>query len=295
MRIDQIIERRTEPVFSFEFFPPKTPQGERNLENAVRSLRELDPAFVSVTKTGGSTQAATIELVRRIHAEHGFEAAAHLLCAGSSRAELRERLDSLRTSGLENVVALRGDAPAGESFAPTDGGFAYASDLVELIRSEYDLCTVAGCYPDTHPEAADAASDMAHLAAKVRAGVDVLITNLFFSNAAFFDFERRAREAGITVPIVPGIMPITKADQIKRFATIGGITIPPELGRALEHYGDDVDAVTDLGVSYATLQCAELLAAGAPGIHFYTLNRSPATRAILSALRILRPWESPRS
>jgi len=287
-----MLATRTEPVFSFEFFPPKTEQGARNLDAAVRALRALEPAFVSVTKTGASTQAETIELVRRIRADNDFEAAAHFTCAGATRKELRTALDLLRNSGLENVLALRGDPPSGEAFAALDGGFAHASDLVELIRSDYDLCTVAACYPETHPDAPDAESDLAYLCRKVEAGASVLITNLFFSNAAFFDFERRARGAGITVPIVPGIMPITRADQIKRFTAIGGITIPPNLLRELDARGDDVEAVADLGVAYATLQCAELLAAGAPGIHFYTLNRSPATRAILSALRLLRPWET---
>jgi methylenetetrahydrofolate reductase (NADPH) len=291
MRIDQLIAERTDPVFSFEFFPPQTAAGERNLQSAVSALRELEPAFVSVTKTGKSTQLDTIELVRRIRDEHGFEAVAHFTCAGASHGELRGTLDRLRDSGLQNIVALRGDPPRGESFAAADGGFSYASDLVALIGSEYDFCTVAACYTEPHPEAADAESDLANLCRKVEAGVDVLITNLFFSNELFFDFERRARAAGITVPIVPGIMPITQVEQVKRFAAIGGITIPAELTRELDARADDTEAVTELGVAYATLQCAELLAAGAPGIHFFTLNRSPATRAILSALRLLRPWE----
>jgi len=295
VRIDQILATRTEPVFSFEFFPPKSEQGARNLDAAVRALRPLEPAFVSVSKTGTSSQAETIELVRRIRADNDFEAAAHFTCAGATRYELRTALDLLCDSGLENVLALRGDPPSGEAFAAHDGGFAHASDLVEMIRSDYDLCTVAACYPERHPEAPDAESDLAHLCRKVEAGANVLITNLFFSNPAFFEFERRARAAGITVPIVPGIMPITRADQIKRFTAIGGITIPPNLLRELDARGDDLEAVADLGVAYATLQCAELLAAGLPGIHFYTLNRSPATRAILSALRLLRPWETARA
>jgi methylenetetrahydrofolate reductase (NADPH) len=292
MRIDQIVAARKEPVFSFEFFPPKTAEGERNLHDAVTALRELEPAFVSVTKTGSSTQDETIELVRKIRAEHGFEAAAHFTCAGATRAELCASLDRLLDSGLENIVALRGDPPRGEEFAALDGGLSHASELIELIGSGYDLCTVAACYPDMHPEAPDAESDLAFLCRKVAAGADVLITNLFFSNAAFFDFERRARAAGITVPIIPGIMPITQAAQTRRFVAMGGITIPAELVRALDDRGEDAAAVSGLGVAYSTLQCAELLAAGVPGIHFYTLNRSPATRAILSALRILRPWDT---
>jgi methylenetetrahydrofolate reductase (NADPH) len=175
---------------------------------------------------------------------------------------------------------------------PGPGGLRYARELVELIGAAYPFCTVAACYPETHPEAADAASDLAYLRAKVDAGARVLITNLFFSNAAYFDFVERAREGGIEVPILAGIMPITNAAQITRFAAIGGITIPPALAAALEAREGDAEAVADLGVAYATLQCAELLAAGVPGIHFYTLNRSPATRAILSSLRLMRPWET---
>ncbi len=295
MRIDELIARRTEPLFSFEFFPPQTPEGERKLFEAVAALRELEPAFVSVTKTGSSTQADTIDLVKRINAEQGIEAAAHITCAGASRAALARSLEELANTGLENVLALRGDPPAGaDAFAATDDGFSHAAELVALIASRYaGLCPIAACYPDTHPEAADRDTDMLHLRAKVDAGARVLITNLFFSNEAFFDFVARAREAGIDVPIVPGIMPITNASQIKRFAAIGGITIPPRLRVALEARADSPDAVQDLGVAYATLQCAELLAAGVPGVHFYTLNRSPATRAILSALRLLRPWDDP--
>jgi methylenetetrahydrofolate reductase (NADPH) len=293
MRIDEMLATRTDPVFSFEFFPPKTPQGERNLLAAVTALRELEPGFVSVTKTGASTQAHTIELVRRIRADHGIEAAAHFTCAGATRDQLRASLDELHAIGLENVLALRGDPPNGEtSFAATTGGLTHASELVGLVTSEYPFCTVAACYPERHPEAPDAEADLAHLRTKVDAGAHVLITNLFFANDAYFAFVRRARDAGIEVPIVPGIMPITNADQIKRFTTICGATIPPGLLDALDARAGDAEAVAELGVAYATLQCAELLAAGAPGIHFYTLNRSPATRAIVSALRLSRPWEA---
>jgi methylenetetrahydrofolate reductase (NADPH) len=295
MRIDELIARRTEPLFSFEFFPPQTQEGERKLFEAVAALRELEPAFVSVTKTGSSTQTDTIDLVKRINTEQGIEAAAHITCAGATRAALARSLEELASTGLENVLALRGDPPAGaDAFTATDDGFSHAAELVALIASGYaGLCPIAACYPDTHPEAADRDIDMFHLRAKVDAGARVLITNLFFSNEAFFDFVTRAREAGIDVPIVPGIMPITSASQIERFTAMGGITIPPRLRAALEARADSPDAVQDLGVAYATLQCAELLAAGVPGIHFYTLNRSPATRAILSALKLLRPWDDP--
>ena len=291
MRIDRALADAGEPIFSFEFFPPRTAEGERTLFAALAALRELDPAFVSVTKTGASTQADTIELVRRIRDQQGLEAVPHCTCAGATVDELRASLERIADAGIENIVALRGDPPGGAaSFTATNGGLTHASELVELIAADYGLCTLAACYPDTHPEAVDAERDVEHLAAKVDAGSDVLVTNLFFSNEAFFEFERRARAAGITVPILPGIMPITRTEQIKRITALGGIAIPDQLRDALDARGDDAAAVEALGVSHATLQCAELLAAGAPGIHFYTLNRSPATRAILSALRIMRPW-----
>jgi methylenetetrahydrofolate reductase (NADPH) len=292
VRIDEILQRANEPVFSFEFFPPVTPEGEANLWRALEALRELEPAFVSVTKTGAATQEQTVELVGRINAEFEIEAMAHFTCARASETELRGCLDQLRELGLSNVLALRGDPPRGESaFVTAAGGLAHARDLVALLAADYDFCTVAACHPETHPEAASAASDVEYLREKVEAGAKVLIGNLFFSNAAYFDFVGRARAAGIEVPIIPGIMPITAAEQIKRFTSVVGASIPPALERALDAREGDPESVVDLGVAYATLQCAELLAAGVPGIHFYTLNRSPVTRAILSALKLMRPWE----
>jgi methylenetetrahydrofolate reductase (NADPH) len=280
-------------LFSFEFFPPVSEAGELNLFNALAALRELEPSFVSVTKTGAATQRRTIELVARIRDEQELEAMAHFTCAGADVAELRACLDQLCDAGLENVLTLRGDRPGdAEAVVAADGGLRYASELTALVSAEYALCPVAACYPENHPEARDAESDLRHLKLKVEAGARVLITQLFFDNAAYFAFVERARTAGIEVPIVPGIMPIGSAEQIKRFTSICGATLPAPLLRALDARGEDSEAVADLGVSYATLQCAELLAAGAPGIHFYTLNRSPATRAILSALRLMRPWEA---
>jgi len=172
----------------------------------------------------------------------------------------------------------------------TEGGLAHASELAELVRGGYDFCVVAACYPEVHPEAPDLAADLDHLRAKVEAGARVLITQLFFDNAAYFRFVEEARARGIDVPIVPGIMPITNVEQIKRFTSMCGASIPEGLLAELDAIADQPDAVAELGVAYATLQCADLLARGAPGIHFYTLNRSPATRAILSALRVMRPW-----
>ncbi len=295
MRIDEILANQDPPapVFSFEFFPPKTPAGEQNLYQALSELRPLEPAFVSVTYgAGGSTREKTIEIVKRIKDEWGLEAMAHFTCVGATVPELRATLDEMRAAGIENVLALRGDPPAGEElWTKTDGGLEYSRELVELIDGDYPFAIGAACFPETHIHATSAEDDLRHLADKVAAGVDFLITQLFFDNACYFDFVARARAAGITVPIIPGIMPITRVGQIERMAEMCGSAIPEQLRRELHAREEDLEAVLDLGVAYATLQCAELLAAGAPGIHFYTLNRSPATRAILSALKLTRPWE----
>jgi len=293
MRIDQILAAGEQPVFSFEFFPPKTEAGERNLYAALSELRTLDPAFVSVTYgAGGSTRARTIEIVHRIRAEFGLEAMAHFTCVGATVAELRDTLDEMLAAGIDNVLALRGDPPAGhDEWVKTEGGLEYSRELVGLIRADYPFAIGAACFPETHIHAVSAESDLAHLVEKVDAGVDFLITQLFFDNGLYFDFLARARAAGIEVPIIPGIMPITHAGQVQRMAAMCGASIPAGLREELHARGEDAEAVLDFGVAYATLQCAELLAAGAPGIHFYTLNRSPATRAILSALKLAKPWE----
>ncbi len=292
MRIDELLAG-PEPVFSFEFFPPKTEAGEQNLDKALSELRTLEPSFVSVTYgAGGSTRAKTIEIVKRIKAEHGLEAMAHFTCVGATVPQLRSTLDEMRAAGIENVLALRGDPPAGdEDWVKTDGGLEYSRELVELIRAEYPFAIGAACFPETHIHATSPEEDLAHLAEKVGAGVDFLITQLFFDNALYFDFVERARAAGITVPIIPGILPITQIGQLERMTSMCGASIPPGLHRELHARESAPEAVIDFGVAYATLQCAELLAAGAPGIHFYTLNRSPATRAILGALKLARPWE----
>jgi methylenetetrahydrofolate reductase (NADPH) len=292
MRIDDIIGA-DRPVFSFEFFPPKTEDGERNLENALAELRTLEPSFVSVTYgAGGSTREKTIEIVKRIRDQHGLEAMAHFTCVGATVPELRGTLDEMRGAGIDNVLALRGDPPAGEEqWTATEGGLEYSRELVELIAGDYPFAIGAACFPETHIHADSPEADLEHLVEKVGAGVNFLITQLFFDNARYFQFLERARAAGITVPIIPGIMPITRVGQVERMASMCGASIPEALRDELHARAEDPEAVLDFGVAYATLQCAELLAAGAPGIHFYTLNRSPATRAILSALKLAKPWE----
>ena len=294
MRIDDRIAAGAEPCFSFEFFPPRTDEGERNLGRALGELSRLDPTFVSVTygASGSDTEKRkTVDVVRHLKRDYGMEAMAHFTCVGATVDELREMLDAMRGAGIENVLALRGDPPQGQTeWTAAEGGLRYSRELIELIRGEYDFSIGAACFPEVHIHAQDADSDLRYLKQKVEAGARFLITQLFFENQAYYDFVARAREIGIDVPIIPGIMPITDAGQIKRITQMCGATIPPRLVRELELRGDQPGAVAELGVAYATLQCADLLASGAPGIHFYTLNRSPATRAILSALRLLAPW-----
>jgi methylenetetrahydrofolate reductase (NADPH) len=292
VKIDEIIAESEGPVFSFEFFPPKTDEGDRNLRATLEDLRAFDPDFVSVTYgAGGTTRGRTVELTHWIKRDLGIEAMAHLSCVGSTREDLQEILDGMQRAGIENVLALRGDAPRGETeWRPHPGGLHYSTELASLIVEKYPFSVGAACFPEVHPEAPDLMHDLRYLKAKVDAGASFLITQLFMDNELYFRFVDEARAVGIDVPILPGIMPITDVKQIKTITGMCGATIPPALLEALEWRAEDRDAVLQLGVAYATLQCAELLARGAPGIHFYTLNRSPATRAILSALRLLRPW-----
>ncbi|MGK2878284.1 MAG: methylenetetrahydrofolate reductase [NAD(P)H] [Solirubrobacterales bacterium] len=293
-RIDQLLQQAgDEPVFSFEFFPPKTDEGMTNLFETAGALRELEPAFVSVTYgAGGSTRDRTIAILGRIKNELGIEAMAHFTCVGSTVEELTETLNAIIETGVENIIALRGDPPQGEeTFVRTEGGLGNADELTRLIVDNYDVCVAGACYPEVHPEAVSAESDLAYAKQKVDNGASFLVTQLFFDNDAYFEFVDRARAAGIDVPIVPGIMPIGGYEQIKRFTSMCGATIPERLMKELDARKDDPEAIQDLGVAFATLQCADLLSRGAPGIHFYTLNKSPATRAILSSLRAARPWD----
>ncbi len=290
MRIAEKLKTRR-PFFSFEFFPPRDDAAERNLFATVATLQPLDPGFVSITYgAGGSTRTRTVELAKRMRHALGLDVMAHVTCGGTSLAELRALLGDLRAGGIENIMALRGDPPKGsDTYVPAPDGLQHASDLVALLKSEFGgFCVGAAAYPEKHPEAASFDADVAALSAKVRAGAEFLVTQLFFDNARYFEFVERARTWGVAVPILPGIMPITNYDQIDRFTRMCGATIPPSLRAELEARRDDPQAVMDLGVAYMTLQVADLLARGAPGVHFYTLNRSPATRAVVSALLAAR-------
>ena len=286
MKIIHKLSART-PAFSFEFFPPKDQSGVDRLFETVARLQAYDPAYVSVTYgAGGSTRRLTVDLVTRIKREVGLEARAHLTCVGGTRDEICAVLDQLREGGIDNVLALRGDPQKGESaFVKSDGGFGYASELSAFIRERYDFCLAGACYPERHPESPSAEVDLENLKHKVAAGVEVLVTQLFFDSRDYFSFVARARAAGIGVPIIAGIMPITNLSQVKRFTALCGAAIPAALLARLEAAGGDLALVQQIGVEHATVQCRELVEGGAPGIHFYTLNRSPATVEVLERLR----------
>lgn len=286
MRIsDRLAEKR--PTLSFEFFPPKDDVGFWDLYRTVEALKPLQPDYVSVTYgAGGKSRRKTLDLVKRIQSDIGIEAMAHLTCAGATRAQTGDVLDDLRESKIRNVLALRGDPPEGrDSFVPTEGGFAYANELVAYIRDRCDMCIGAACYPEGHPESPSLDRDLENLKRKVDAGVDFLITQLFFDNDKFLSFRDRATAAGIDVPILAGIMPILSVGQVKRFTNMCGASIPADLLKRIEAVEDDAEAVRHVGMYHTTRQCIALLEHEAAGIHFYTLNRSTATRAIYQLIK----------
>ena len=290
MRISDALASQR-PFFSFEFFPPRDDEGSRKLFEAIEALGPLRPAFVSITYgAGGSTRARTVALAKQIQQQIGLTVVAHVTCIGASRAELRSLFDDLARAGIENVLALRGDPPRGASFEAAPAGFTHASELIAMLRRNYGFCIGAACYPEKHPEAATLEDDLRFLKVKVDAGAEFLVSQLFFDNAHFFEFERRVRGIGIDLPILPGLMPITNFGQIQRFVAMCGASIPPKLRVEMEARKDDVKAVEDLGVAYASMQALGLLQSGVAGIHFYTLNRSPATRAIVSSLLAASAW-----
>jgi methylenetetrahydrofolate reductase (NADPH) len=279
MRIAELYGRGR-PVFSFEFFPPKTDAGYEALYRTVSDLKLLNPDFVSVTwGAGGSTRRKTVEIVTRIQRDIGVTAMAHLSCIGSTPDQLRETMRRLAEAGIENILALGGDRP--KDYEPPPGAFTYANELAGFIKStEFDFCVGGACYPETHPLAPSPEVDLQNLARKVDAGAEFLISQLFFDNRDFFDFCARARAAGIGVPIVAGIMPILSAASIRRMTSLSGAKIPADLDARLFGVEHDDDLTYDVGVGWATMQCRELLENGVPGIHFYTLNKSRATRNI---------------
>jgi methylenetetrahydrofolate reductase (NADPH) len=276
-----------EPVFSFEFFPPRTDQGERLLWSAISELAPLEPTFVSVTYgAGGSTRDRTLRITSRILAETGMDAVAHLTCVGATRAELREVLDSYAEAGISNLLALRGDPPGGPGgpWAAVPGGLSHADELVRLAGEVGGFTIGVAAFPEGHPESPGPEFDADVLAAKQRAGASFAITQFFFRADDYEALVARAREHGVTMPILPGIMPVTNVGQIERFAALSGAAFPPELAARFLAVADDRDAVVDLGIEVATELAEKLLAGGAPGLHFYTLNRSGSTREIFRRL-----------
>lgn len=291
MKIIEILQklaREKKKAFSFEFFPPKTDQGFVSLYETIARLKPLNPTYVSVTYgAGGSTRQKTIDLAARMKHQMGIEAMAHLTCLGHTKEELLEILKKIESLGIENVLALRGDPPQGQDqFVPVEGGFSHASELVEFIRSYgFSFCLAVAGYPEGHQECKDKDQDLRYLKQKVDMGADFVITQLFFENLDYFDFVERARDLGISCPIIPGIMPIVNFHQIQRFTRLCGATIPADLLEKLEAVQDDPEKVKEIGIQHATEQCLGLLEGGAPGIHFYTLNKSDATLRIYKSLQ----------
>ena len=296
MRVDEIIANSDRPTFSVEFSPPRTQEGEENLFETARQLSELEPDFVSVTYgAGGSTRDGTVEITRRLKDEMGLETMAHLSCVGETTEGLSATLDKIEDAGIENVFALRGDAPRGEdNFAAPEGGLGNAAELIRFIEDgRWNFSLGGACFPEVHPEASDLETDLAYLKQKVEAGASFLTTQLFFDNQVYFDFVAAARAIGIEVPIMAGVIPVGTFAQTQRICSLCEASIPAPLEAAFKAAGGDPDREFELGIAYAAQQCSELLVAGAPGIHFYALNRAPATRAVLGALWASKPWERP--
>jgi len=278
-----------EPVISFEFFPPKTPEGDRNLlENTIPTLMRARADYCSVTYgAGGSTRERTLAIVEQIQRLHGLTTVAHLTCVSAARSEINDTIHRIKQAGIRNLLALRGDPPNGAEFSVGPDGFEFASQLVKYIREEHGEFSVgvAG-FPEGHVACkAGKHKDWEHLKQKIDAGADYVLTQLFFNNEDYFEFrDEMTGRHGVKIPIVPGIIPILSASQIKRFTALCGARMPEEVSATLERIGDDDVAAAEFGIDYATRQCRELLRAGAPGIHFYTLNKARSTCAVLERL-----------
>lgn len=289
-RIDSLFKKGL-PTISFEFFPPKTEAGFTTLFETIDELRQIKPSFVTVTYgAGGSTRGKTIELVERIQNELDLRSMAHLTCVGHSADEIGGIVDELWETGVRNIMALRGDPPSGQSqFTVTEGGFAYANELVEYIQGRHDFCIGVAGYPEGHPQCLNHVRDVENVKKKIDAGGTFVTSQLFFDNVDFYRFRGRCDQAGIHVPIIAGIMPIVNVAQIKRFVGMCGARIPHPLLTRLEAVEHDADAVYKVGVEHAIEQCQHLLAHNVEGIHFYTLNKSPSTVEVCKALNLEHP------
>jgi methylenetetrahydrofolate reductase (NADPH) len=287
MRIADLYASRDRPVFSLEFFTPKNEAGRRALFRAIERLKAIEPGFVSITcGAAGSTRERTADLAIEVQREHGLTAMAHLVCTGTTQAELDETLHHMKDHGIENILALRGDPPRGAAgWTPVEGGFRHANELAAFVRERFSMGIGGACYPEKHHEAPSLEADIRNLKRKVDAGAEFLITQLFFDNDTYWRFVDRVRGEGIAVPIVPGIMPVLNLANLQRIASLSpGTGIPNALLNAFEATEGDEDASLQAGVDFAAVQCRSLLAMGAPGIHFYTLNRSKATLRTLGQL-----------
>jgi methylenetetrahydrofolate reductase (NADPH) len=277
-----------QPVISFEFFPPKTGEGDRNLlEKQIPALLQARPDYCSVTYgAGGSTRDKTLMIVDCIQRRHGLTALAHLTCVGHTRGQVRELLEKIRSLGCKNILALRGDPPGGGEYQPTPGGFEFAAQLVRFIRESGDFSIGVAGFPEGHVACKDGKhADWRHLKEKTDAGADFVLTQLFFDNADYFEFrDYVAGQLGVGVPLVPGIISILSASQITKFTQLCGAKIPPPLRSKLDQLAGNDEAAAEFGIEYATQQCGELLRAGAPGLHFYTLNKSRSTVQVLKNL-----------
>lgn len=284
MRLDHLL-KTGKPTISFEFFPPKTEEGFNALYQTIEELRPLAPSYVSVTYgAGGSTRSKTLELAGRIQNEIKFNTVAHLTCVGHTADEIGQILDQLWNAGIRNILALRGDPPAGGQWVKTPGGFEHASELVAYVKNRHDFFVAVAGFPEGHPQCLNRTRDLEHLKAKVDAGAGAIVTQLFFDNNDFHQFRHDCERLGINVPIIAGIMPISNVSQIKRFVTMCGSKIPMPLLKKLERIEADADAVYKAGIDYATNQCRDLLFHDVAGLHFYTLNKSRATTDIVRTL-----------
>jgi methylenetetrahydrofolate reductase (NADPH) len=280
-----------QPVVSFEFFPPKTEEGDRNLlEKTIPALLEMKPDYCSVTYgAGGSTRDKTLMIVDRIQREHSLTAMAHLTCVNSTADQLRNVVSEMKRLGIKNILALRGDPEGGANgvFKTIPGGFEYAAQLVKFIKELDGFCIGVAGFPEGHIACTKGREvDWDHLKEKIDAGADFVLTQLFFNNEDFFRFRDYLTKKGVKVPICPGIIPILSAGQIKRFTKLCGAELPDSLVNDLEKYNDNDEACTEFGVDYATKQCAELLRCGVPGLHFYTLNKSYSVTRVLKNLKL---------